>query len=44
MKEHLPKVIKKRDGKVAAFDVTKIKNAIFTMSHSTLGGVKPNGD
>ncbi len=37
MKEHLPKVIKKRDGKVAAFDVAKIKNAIYKAAYA-LGG------
>ncbi|OGS07760.1 MAG: hypothetical protein A2270_04985 [Elusimicrobia bacterium RIFOXYA12_FULL_51_18] len=37
MNEFFPKVIKKRNGKVTAFDVEKIKNAVYKAAYS-LGG------
>ena len=37
MNEFFPKVIKKRDGKVAPFNIEKIKHAIFRAAY-TLGG------
>ncbi len=37
MNEFLPKVIKKRDGKVAPFNIEKIKSAIYKAAY-TLGG------
>ena len=37
MNEFLPKVIRKRSGSVVAFDVSKIKNAIYRAAY-TLGG------
>ena len=37
MNEFFPKVIKKRDGKVAPFNIERIKNAIYKAAY-TLGG------